>query len=296
MAVYTPTTFRNNILFSRQPYSVFDLNNFLIKSPGVTLWLRADAHITSDGTFSDTPINGDPVQGWYNSNSAYSDFAYSLGADRPTYKTNQLNGLPIVSFNSAFSQYMATQEQQNYNIYTPSIFLVGKNYGSGGDFCGKGSNSVDPNGQAGANSVIHRKLLILSESAGTLITYWRGTDSMGSCAAPATTSNWNIYSFISHYNTKTNLNVNGVDLYNYATINDSSFNTNKFCLGCGFDIGAEFGTVDIAEIIILNFSAPDWLKQLIIQYLSNKWGIFVTNTVPANLPNRSPIATARPLA
>jgi hypothetical protein len=55
---------------------------------GCVLWLKADALSLSDG---------DPVATWADSSGQNNDATQS-GSARPTYQTNELNGLPVVRF------------------------------------------------------------------------------------------------------------------------------------------------------------------------------------------------------
>ena len=57
---------------------------------GLYLWLKADA-ITGLS-------NNDPVGTWIDSSAAGDDATQATSAEKPTYKTNTLNGLPVVSF------------------------------------------------------------------------------------------------------------------------------------------------------------------------------------------------------
>lgn len=58
---------------------------------GLQLWLKADSLVLSDG---------DPVGTWTDS-SGNSNDATASGGSRPTYKTNILNGLPVVRFSGS---------------------------------------------------------------------------------------------------------------------------------------------------------------------------------------------------
>ena len=268
----------NKIQYYRRKPGAFSIDDYTKYSPGCVLHLKADAGVTIDA--DGTPAGeGDMVRKWDSQALMYTDFAFQQTESlRPIYHTNSLNSLPMVSFTKETYQRMVMQSRAKFDIYTPSIFLVGR-MNSGSGFCGKGGNYPD--------TLMHRKLQIGTTGDGALVVYKAGTDAMSGCTAYATTTDWNIYSVISHRNNLTNLNVNGVDNWQTAVIDNSSFNTANFVLGCGFDLTTvEGGSCDIAEIIILNYSAPDFVKQQIINYLSVKWGISVTNTVPAEIPTR----------
>lgn len=279
----------NGIEFYRQNFGTFNINYYLQNNSGCSLWLKADSLITVNGSFADSPNDGDSVKGWYSAAGYHQDFAWQQYAPyRPIYRANALNGLPVISFTKENSQSIITQQNANYNIFTPSIFLVGKWYSGGynSGFFGKGSNS----GGINSTDVRHRKMCISIIDSGNV--FWSsGNDDMHDTqranALSVATTNWNIYSIIAQRNNLMNVNVNGVDNFSIIPVNNSTFNPDNFGLGCSFPLaGAEFATCDIAELIVFNFSAPDFLKQHIINYLSLKWGIAVTNTVPAEIPTR----------
>ena len=57
--------------------------------PGLKLWLKADALSLS---------NNSPVDAWADSSGSGNGVMQNTGMKRPTFKTNQLNGLPVVRF------------------------------------------------------------------------------------------------------------------------------------------------------------------------------------------------------
>ncbi len=65
---------------------------------GLCVWFKADAISGLNDT--------DPVSTWPDSSGVFAA-ATQTGSNRPVYKTNQLNGRPVVSFTSSSSQYMS---------------------------------------------------------------------------------------------------------------------------------------------------------------------------------------------
>lgn len=65
--------------------------------PGLQLWLRADAGVYQDSAGT-TPAaaDGDPVGRWADQSGNGKHATQGTAAKRPTWKTNQLNGLPSV--------------------------------------------------------------------------------------------------------------------------------------------------------------------------------------------------------
>lgn len=295
---YGQTKMSNKIGFYRRQFRPFDITDYLVDNKGCTIWLKADDHVNhigNDGGISD----GQTVQGWFNSSRAYLDFAWSDGYQQPTWHENMLNGKPAITFdqtivspgNNRYGQCLVTQAKENYNIYTPSLFLVGRSR-SNGSFCGKGNdNSRGIDNQFGGMSVDHRKLQLLSY-APNYMAWYNGSDNMGSCAVIVDRSQWHIYSIISYQNNYTNLNIDGVDYFQKSIIDNGSFNTGSFCIGTGFTVAVanEGMNCDIAELILLNFTAPNWVKTNIIKYLSDKYALPVTgNVVPAEVSPRQQV-------
>lgn len=297
--------------YFRRQFGAFDIDNYLMDNAGCAIWLKADAHVGNEATAFENIHDGEKVVGWYNSAHYYADFGYALGYNRPTWHANLLNGKPAISFdqtiespgNNFYGQALITQAEENYNIYNPSIFLVGR-MSSNGSFCGKGSRNNSQRGldnQFGGNRIEHRKLVMRSYGP-QWMAWYNGSDGSGSVAVNSVNgvtldrSAWHIYSFISHQNNINNLNVDGYDFYSKSIIDNGTFNEGRFCIGTSFEVAirAEGANCDIAEIILLNFAAPDWVKNNIISYLANKYTLPINPGIvlPADIPARQ-IATGR---
>lgn len=263
----------NNIASARPHFGAFDIN----KVAGKALWISADDETFTDVSGSIVALDGEKIFRWNDKSGLDNHMFMTVESKRPTFNTNDLNGLPTVSFVKEDSQYMIANNPSNFNIDTPSVFLVGR-WNSGDSFCGKGDGNLS-DGR-------HRKLQIRGFSGGTNFSWWTGTDAQSGCSANATMTNWNIFSIRAKWNTKTILNVNGVDTIQTYQVNNTALNEVAFTIGSAFSHGAEFGSVDIAELIILNRVATDRETSGIIDYLSAKWGISVTNTAPVSIPER----------
>jgi len=275
--------------YYRDSFGSFNYLDYLYSS-SCPLWLKADALVYSADSPDVLASNGETVKKWKDS-GYYNNFAYMGYAPyRPVYKEGQLNGLPIISFTKENSQHLAVQQPSSFDIYTPTVFLVGKWY-SGSAFIGKG--------QPFDQGTKHRKFELLPYGGSNTIAWRAGTDAMGNNAAPVANgvTNWNIYAVRAYRNNLINYCVNGTFSNNTQTVNNSSFNTgtpntsSSGVLGIGSmfaSIGVEFSTVDVAEIIILNYITTDRILNGIMRYLSDKWGLPVTNPAPATLPSRGP--------
>lgn len=84
---------------------------------GLVVWLKADSLSLNDG---------DAVATWTDSSGTGNTASQSVALNRPTYKTNILNGLPVVRFASVSVNYMtiATPLLFNTSGANASMFIV----------------------------------------------------------------------------------------------------------------------------------------------------------------------------
>src|SRR5258708_7102068 len=87
---------------------------------GLKLWLDASSGVTKDGT---TPaVDGDTAQQWNDKSSGGFNATQVASANRPTYKTNIMNGWPVLRFNG--SHNMATSSFLDSSFYTSVTFFI----------------------------------------------------------------------------------------------------------------------------------------------------------------------------
>lgn len=86
---------------------------------GLTLWLNADAIVGL--------VNDDPVATWEDESGNNDDATQGTGANQPTYKTNIVNGLPVVRFDGG-NDYLQTT-----SLTAQTLFIV-CNHGDGATF------------------------------------------------------------------------------------------------------------------------------------------------------------------
>ena len=87
---------------------------------GLLVWFKADAGVFSDA--GSTPANNnDTVQQWNDQSGNAIHASQATSGSRPTYRTNQVNGLPAVDF--ATSKWMAFAQQTVTDV---TIFAVVK--------------------------------------------------------------------------------------------------------------------------------------------------------------------------
>lgn len=272
-----PDALRNRSLQARPSIGDFNVN----KVGGSVLWLRGD-----DGVFTDVsglvPAgDGESVYRWNDHSERDNDCFQVYQPSRPTLNVNGLNNHDTLVFEKSSLSHLVANNPGDFDIITPTIYVVGKIdiTGTANTFCGKG----DGNNSDGR----HRKLSIVPFSAGTNFSWWSGTDAMSGCSANATVTNWNIYGIRAKWNKMTILSVNGVETVQTATVDNTTFNTKQFCIGCGFSSGAEYLDGEIAELILYNRVLSNRENRGVIDYLATKYNISVANIAPESITARS---------
>jgi hypothetical protein len=110
----TPTMFgQNRAMGPGSPDSPDDVSGLLV-------WFKADSSVFSDA--GSTPAtNGGTVEQWNDQSGNAVHASQATSGSRPTYRTNQINGLPAVDF--ATSKWMSFTEQ---TVTDFTIFVVAK--------------------------------------------------------------------------------------------------------------------------------------------------------------------------
>lgn len=229
--------------------------------PGLGLWLKADALSLN---------NDDLITTWTDSSGNGFDAAGS-GATNPVYKTNIINGLPVVRLSGSNGFQLAANPsaaESTFDVSQYTIFAVALRTA--------GSCIISKNALI-ANST-RRKIQI--NLAATTFSLSAGADGV-SVNQTATTSSFNIYTIIGRGNSDHDLVLNGTVNNKVTALNDDPFNNSRVEIGQAFSNGAERLTGDIAEIIVYTrtLNTSDW--QGVNQYLSNKYAISVADFTPA---------------
>jgi hypothetical protein len=222
---------------------------------GLVAWLKADAISASDG---------DAVASWVDSSGNSNTPVQATAANKPTYTTNVLNGLPVVRFDGNDGLTMPTAG--NFDLATPTIFVVAKrNAGTSGSIMGKSTT--------GFTDGRRRKMAVATSSGG--IAYAAGSDSQ-SIAITATPGNWNMFGVVATSNTSHSIYLNGTKTDFTTTLADSTLNAANMIIGSNFAVGTEPFNGDIAEIIIFNRALSSTQVVGIENYLANKYNLPVS--------------------
>jgi len=126
---------------------------------GQVLWLKADAL---------TLNNNDAVSSWTDSSGNGKDHAQASGTKQPTFKTNQQNGKPGVSFDGTNDDLVSASVPTTALVY--SIFTVQKFTSAAGlqglwrNGDGDGWGVYD---NVGTRAILHRAVASLNDAAAT---------------------------------------------------------------------------------------------------------------------------------
>jgi hypothetical protein len=131
------------------------------------LWLNASQGVTTDGT---TPaVDGDTIQQWNDLSASAANATQTTPASKPTYKTNILNGNPVIRFSG--SQSMLTSSFLNSTFNTSFTFFIVDNKSASGFYInasnqgGKWYSSRDSNSlifNADNLSIVQRRIYLFS--------------------------------------------------------------------------------------------------------------------------------------
>jgi hypothetical protein len=233
--------------------------------PSLLLHMRAN---TPDNTFNYHLLNDDPVQYWQNTNfngKVQTQFNPALS---PIFKTNQINGLPVLRFNG-ISQYLypTTVETDINGGSEFSIFAVAKassitNYQSIVRFQNAGSSTY----------------VVFPFNNGKVISSNDGGIAGGVNLNP----NLNSFNLLNcNYKTNTIFETykNGSIVATRAAIN-ATIASQRLGIGSLSNGGGEYFNGDLAEVLIYNKALNLSERQQVENYLNIKYRIYNTSDMP----------------
>jgi len=220
---------------------------------GLRMWLKADA-ITGKN-------DGDTIQTWTDSGSNGNNPTQATAGSRATYKTNIINGLPVLRFNGTSNQYGITLDTgialNNYSLFVVHRPTSASQYGM---VFGSTTGNSDA------------ELLDMNyPSAGKIGTYHAGPGNIGG-AYSFTSGTPLISSFVASSGTGTPYN-NGTAQSSGTTATQTVSN---WVLG-NYTTGSYYYTGDIAEIILYSSGLSAANRISIENYLASKYGITVSS-------------------
>ncbi len=227
---------------------------------GLTAWLKADSLLLSDA---------DPVTSWLDSSGSGNTATQGTGGAQPSFRTNVLNGKPVVRFDGNDRLTFATES--NFDIAKPTMLIVAKRTaGSSGSLLAKNTTDFGDG---------RRRKLQMATGASSFV-YGSGSDGQ-SINVAATPTNWNMYGLIANSETNHSLFVNGTETISATFTDDDNFNNATMEIGSAFSNGAESFTGDIAEIIIYNRALSSIEMTGVQNYLKAKYDLVTSSTLGA---------------
>lgn len=230
--------------------AVFSPNNL----PDLILWLKADALSLA---------NNDPVGTWPDSSSAANDFTQATAGNKPLFKTNIVNSLPVVRFDGS-DDYLTRTANMMDGTDSYTIFAVIKSA-----TIAAGSGNIFSSGISATNWYIqfrrdtanfgnyHLKSLGLHEVA---------TDTSGVVAGA-----WNVVT--------ADWDGANIHIWRNGTLKDTVAVTTSYGFGTYNAVGAfdpglalQPWNGDIAEVVIYNAALSASDRQEVELYLKNKYG------------------------
>lgn len=263
---------------------VLFLSKTYAQSPGgvstnIRWWLKANA-----GTFTDagvTPATDNAAVQQWNDMSGINNHANQLTpTNQPIYRTNIINGNPVLRFNN--NQFVDATTVAgvgpNDNLH---MFLVFKqnSYTAGGTGDGSGTYIIDRT--SGTNNLMSFKMASTNKYF-----YQKRNDGGGSLTGPlsvtaATNGPFLITSYYRNFNVDYGIILNG-------KIDATSGGDNEPITGPQLRVGRHATIAgggingDIAEVILYNTAISVTDRQKIESYLAIKYGISIDQTVPTN--------------
>jgi len=218
--------------------------------PGCVLWLAADGDVYNTGTTQAT--DGQSISTWVDASGNSKDAVpYSAGG---TFQTGEINSLPIIRLGGAGGFDVPAIGTNK------TLFVVAKPTSTGGAY----TALVVTDGISGTTSA---RIFSVINSA-----QW-GTYTSTNCNSGTTLSN-NVAYVLSHRSdTSRTFRTNGAADGSYA----SSSGDPKTATTIGTNVGGQYFTGDIAEIIAYDSVLSDADCEAVEDYLGAKWGITITH-------------------
>lgn len=260
-------------------------------------WLKADAGtFTNNGTTAAT--DGQAVQQWNDQSTAVNHARQATMANKPVYRTNIINGNPVLRFSS--DQFLDALAAPNIGpTQSFYMFLVFKqnSYVAGGTGDGNGTFIVDR--PTGTNNLMSFKIVNTDKYF-----YQKRNDGGGSLAgpvsvSPAATNTFTVIDYFRNVGTNYGIHING-------RLDVTSGGDSEGITGPAIRLGRHATTTsggldgDLAEVVLYNTNLTDAERQRVESYLAIKYGITLNQTTATNYVSSSntvvyPAATSHDL-
>lgn len=222
---------------------------------GLGVWLRSDLGLFQESTFA-TAVTTDtnPVGGWQDQSGNARHVLQATAGQRPTWKTNIINGLPVVRFDGV-DDYLAGMSYALGSAAT--LFLVASKTAGTQDYLLSGTGS-------GSSSAI---------VSGYATVAYEWFNQVG-----ASTDRYTFAGTSSGLNILAIRQTNGVSLTGYFNSATTVFSVVPVAsLGnfnrLGTSTGANYAGADVAELIVYGRSLSDANLGSVMTYLKNRYAL-----------------------
>lgn len=209
---------------------------------GLTAWLKADA-ITGKN-------DNDPITTWTDSSAAGHSPTQGNAADRPLYKTNIKNGLPVVRFDGSTDSLVVA-----FTLAQPETIFVVAAY--------RGARVADDTLFDGTTNTMRAY-----RSAANTIALYAGGALGDAVISPADVTAFHLYSVVFNGAASSI----GVDSGTPDTGSPGTASGDGLALG-NVSTGGGAGAVDIGEILVYSGTLSAGNTASVQAYLTSKWGL-----------------------
>ena len=232
-------------------------NGVILTLPEPSLSVTDNLQLWLDASQITGLNDGDPVATWADVSGYSRSATQSTAGKRPIYKTNILNGKPVLRFDGA-DDVMVTPSILNTDIHT--IFVVAKTSKTESDIIGTGGNS--------AGHILMMRFQSLFRGH-----FWTSTSANAIDSASDESGGWTVY--MQEVNTSQIIVRRNGNLSASATlIGTKQGATRPFYIGNRDNSRIQgMFSGDIAEIIAYNTALSTTDRQAVEAYLMDKYGI-----------------------
>lgn len=215
---------------------------------GLQVWLKADSLALNDN---------DPVASWLDSTSNHIDVLQGIAGSKPLFKTNIINGKPIVRFDGIDDVLESTAiliVPQPLTAFAVSKFIQ----------AGTNDSIFDSNNSTQRATIYKQNTDKLS--------FFAGTEVPEAVAETIPTAFFYLSGIFNGASSKLYKNGINISSGNVGAQGLGNERTSTFRVGSA-NAGTSFYHGDIAEIIIYNSALSDTDRQSVETYLKNKYGL-----------------------
>lgn len=229
-------------------------------APGFAAWFKADAIVGLS--------DGDPVGLWEDSSTSNKDASQSTAAFKPIFKSNAVNGNPVVRFDGIDDRLVSAGQFGIWGLTNHfTVFAVVRL----DSLPGSGSHDVVGSSATSNNlDLIARR----SDSGGNWLAYSSSPDGVRNSTLVLPTDSWHVLTWRLHANSPRHLQIRADTVY---YLNDTAYTgigtaPSQAAIG-GRQNGVKPFRGDIAELIFYTNSLSDADMRVTEDYLIEKYGI-----------------------